>query len=75
MTNPHSCDKVVVGKIEWSIRMKKLMILFPILSGIMWGSGGIFVRTLDSLGMDAFTIVGTRVIVAVFIKLVGMLIF
>ena len=75
MTNTGGCDKVVIEKIEWSLRMKKLMILFPILSGIMWGSGGIFVRTLDNLGMDAFTIVGTRVIVAVFIILVGMLIF
>ena len=55
--------------------MKRLMILFPVLSGIMWGSAGIFVRLLGNLGMDAFTIIGTRVVVAVLIILTGMLIF
>ena len=49
--------------------MKKLMTIFPVISGIMWGSAGIFVRTLTNLGMNAYTVVSTRVIVAVAIML------
>lgn len=55
--------------------MKKLMTIFPVLSGIMWGSAGIFVRTLTNLGMDAYTVVGTRVIVAVLLILIWLGIF
>ena len=55
--------------------MKKLMTIFPVISGIMWGSAGIFVRTLSNLGMDAYTIVSTRVIVAVLMILVGLAIY
>ena len=50
--------------------MKKLMTIFPVISGIMWGSAGIFVRTLTNLGMDAYTIVATRVIVAVILMFI-----
>lgn len=50
--------------------MKKLMTIFPVLSGIMWGSAGIFVRTLTDLGMDSYTIIGTRVSVAVILILI-----
>ena len=46
------------------------MTIFPVLSGIMWGSAGIFVRTFTNLGMDAYTVVSTRVIVAVLIILI-----
>ncbi len=52
--------------------MKKLMTIFPVISGIMWGSAGIFVRTLSNLGMDAYTIIATRVIVAVILMLIGL---
>lgn len=50
----------------------KLLFILPILSGIMWGSGGIFVRTFTSLGMDNFTMLFTRVIVAVILLGVGL---
>lgn len=50
--------------------MKKIMTIFPVLSGIMWGSAGIFVRTLTDLGMDSYTIIGTRVSVAVILILI-----
>lgn len=53
--------------------MKKLMSFFAIISGILWGSGGVFVRTLTNMGMNAYTIISTRVIVAVLIILVGLL--
>ena len=44
----------------------------PVLSGIMWGSGGVFVRTFDSLGMDNFTMLFTRIIVSVALLGVGL---
>lgn len=53
--------------------MKKLMAFFAVISGIMWGSGGIFVRTLTNVGMDAYTIISTRVMVAVLLIFVGLL--
>lgn len=45
--------------------MKRISFLLPILSGIMWGSGGIFVRILTELGMNGYTIVFSRLAVAV----------
>lgn len=42
-----------------------MIYLLPILSGIMWGSGGIFVRTLTELGMDGYTVAESRLAVAV----------
>ena len=53
--------------------MKKMMSFFAIISGILWGSGGIFVRTLTNMGMNAYTIISTRVIVAVLIILIGLI--
>lgn len=50
--------------------MRKAVYLLPVLSGIMWGSGGIFVRILTELGMDGYTIVFSRLAVAVCITAV-----
>lgn len=55
--------------------MKKLMSFFAIISGILWGSGGVFVRTLTKMGMDPYTIISTRVIVAVLIIFIGLMIY
>ena len=55
--------------------MKKLMSFFAIISGILWGSGGIFVRTLTNMEMNAYTIISTRVMVAVFIIFIGLMIY
>ena len=38
-----------------------------VLSGVLWGSAGIFVRILGDWGMDGATIVFSRVLIAVFI--------
>lgn len=38
--------------------------MLPVLSGILWGSVGIFVRTLTELGMDSFTITSSRLAMA-----------
>ena len=45
--------------------MRKMVGLLPVLSGIMWGSGGIFVRILTGLGMDGYTVAESRLAVAV----------
>lgn len=51
--------------------MKKLMILFlPVIAGILWGSAGVFVRELSDFGMDRYTILSTRMIVATLFMLV-----
>lgn len=49
------------------IRLKKFIFLFPVISGILWGSAGIFVRTLTKMNMNSYTIVESRVILAVLI--------
>lgn len=55
--------------------MKRVAFIMPVLSGIMWGSAGLFVRYLSGIGMDGYTILSTRVVVAVVILLVGILLF
>ena len=44
--------------------MKKIIYLLPVLSGILWGSVGIFVRILTELGMDSFTVTSSRLAIA-----------
>lgn len=44
--------------------MRSPLLLLPILSGVMWGAAGVFVRTLSDWGMDGSTIVFTRVSLA-----------
>ena len=44
--------------------MKKFIPILPILCGIFWGGGGIFIRRLMELNINSFTVVSSRVIVA-----------
>lgn len=53
--------------------MKQWIQIFPILSGIMWGSAGIFVRKLSELGLNSVSIVETRIIVAIIIIIADLL--
>lgn len=46
-----------------------MLLLLPILSGIMWGAAGVFVRTLSDYGMDSATIVFSRVSLATLMML------
>ena len=48
--------------------------LLPVLSGIMWGAAGVFVRIFTELGMNSLTIVESRVIPAVSIIFTGLFI-
>ena len=41
------------------MKLKQWIQIFPILSGIMWGSAGIFVRKLSELGLNSVSIVET----------------
>lgn len=49
--------------------MKHLFFLVAILSGVMWGSAGVFVRELSAVGMSSTTIVLSRVLPATFMML------
>lgn len=53
--------------------LKQWIQIFPILSGIMWGSAGIFVRKLSELGLNSVSIVETRIVVAIIIIIAGLL--
>ena len=55
--------------------MKKLLLLLPVIAGIFWGSVGIFVRELTAFGVDTYTILSSRVMLASIILFVGFLAF
>lgn len=55
--------------------LRKFMILLPVIAGVLWGSAGVFVRKLNDFGMDKYSILGTRMLVAVVIMLVMLLIY
>ena len=44
--------------------MKKLILILPVLTGIMWGSVGTFVRKLTEAGADTFTFLAIRTLIA-----------
>ena len=53
--------------------MKKTYLLFPILAGIMFGSSGIFVRTLTQNGIDQTTLLFLRFSIAIIPILIAIL--
>jgi drug/metabolite transporter (DMT)-like permease len=53
--------------------MKKIYLIFPILSGILFGSSGIFVRTLTQNGIDATTLLFLRFSIAIPVMLIAIL--
>lgn len=55
--------------------MKMFLLVLPVLSGVLWGSVGIFVRELNAFGMDRATVLSSRMIVAATILLIGILIY
>lgn len=52
---------------------KKIYLLFPILSGILFGSSGIFVRTLTQNGIDATTLLFLRFSIAILVLLIAII--
>lgn len=55
--------------------MKKKIYLLPVISGILWGSGGVFVRILTGLGMNSFTVTSSRLLVAAVIMGIVILVY
>lgn len=55
--------------------MKKLILILPVLTGIMWGSVGTFVRTLTEFGADTFTILAIRTLIAAILIMGALFIF
>ena len=53
----------------------RVILILPVLSGIMWGSGGVFVRRFDAMGMDNFTMLFTRIIVSVTLLGIGLFLY
>lgn len=45
--------------------MRKVIYVFPIISGICWGCSGVFVRLLDEAGFNNITITFSRVVIVV----------
>lgn len=44
--------------------MKRFISILPVTAGVLWGSAGVFVRKLNDFGMDGYTILSTRMMVA-----------
>ena len=55
------------------ITIKKIYLIFPILSGILFGSSGIFVRTLTQNGIDETTLLFLRFSIAISVLLIAIL--
>ncbi len=53
--------------------MKKLMLIVPVLAGVLWGSAGIFVRTLSAAGFGNCTITFSRFAVAAVMIFIGIM--
>jgi len=54
--------------------MKKLVVTFPTLAGIMWGATGVFARILKEYGMNNSTLLETRMVLGVIILFAGCII-
>lgn len=54
---------------------KRLIIFLPIISGAMWGFGGVFIRVLHTFGLNSVSILSTRVFGASLILFFALLIF
>lgn len=55
--------------------MKKLIQILPVISGILWGSSGTFVRFLETKGLNSLTVVETRLLPAVVMIMIGILVY
>lgn len=55
--------------------MKRFVILLPVFAGVLWGSVGIFVRTLSANGLNNQTILSTRFVLAAAVLFIGILLF
>ena len=54
--------------------MKKIYLILPLLAGMMFGSGGVFVRTLMANGIDSTTLLFLRFSIAILPLLIAILV-
>ena len=54
--------------------MKKIYLILPLLAGMMFGSGGVFVRTLMANGIDSTTLLFLRFSIAILPILIAILV-
>ena len=57
------------------MKASKKGVLFILAAGIMWGTIGIFVRSLNELGLEAMQIVFIRALITAIVILAGVLIY
>ena len=55
--------------------MKRMILFLPVLSGIMFGASGVFVRNLSAYGINNLTILFLRVLFAMLAMFIGILIY
>ena len=55
--------------------IKKIAFILPVLSGILWGSAGIYVRILTKAGFDSCTIISSKMILTAILLFTGIMIF
>ena len=53
----------------------KIYLALPVIAGVLWGSAGVFVRTLASFGMNAATMMFARVLLGTVILAAGLFIY
>ena len=58
-----------------TINLKGMFFLIPLIAGVMFGTGGVFVRTLMGYGMSNVTVLFLRVFIAAIILLLFLLIY
>lgn len=54
---------------------KRILMILPIICGVMWGTGGVFVRAFNSFGFNSVSILAIRVAGALIILFILMMIF
>lgn len=54
---------------------KKIYLALPIIAGVLWGSSGIYIRTLSAFGMNVQTMLFTRVVVGTVLLGVGLFVY
>ena len=52
--------------------MEKLVLILPVLSGVMWGSTGPFVRVIQDFGFDQFSLINVKMFLTTVILLVAL---
>ena len=55
--------------------IKKTAVILPVLSGVLWGSAGIYIRILTGAEFDSYTIISSKMILTAILLFAGIMIF